>query len=160
VEQLQKATLLATYSKGPMEVIDIQFNPTELSMDKSAKLADINIPGLDSPLLQFVRGESEKLTMDLFFDTTEQGMGPGATSVTTLTDAIYGLLKIEPDGHAPPICSFVWNSSFPGNDLPEKLGNQRRSSFQCVLESVKQKFTLFSTEGVPLRATYCATWSS
>jgi nucleoid-associated protein YgaU len=38
------------------------------------------------------------------------------------------------------------------------LGNQRRSSFQCVLESVKQKFTLFSTEGVPLRATLTVTF--
>src|SRR5262249_19564785 len=33
------------------------------------------------------------------------------------------------------------------------LGNQRRTGFRCVLESVRQKFTMFSPDGVPLRAT-------
>ena len=94
--------------------MDVQFNPTEFSLDKGAQLAEIAIPGLDSPLLQFVRGQNEKLTVDLFFDTTETGTGAGATSVTTLTDRIYSLVKIEPDGHAPPICTFIWNASFPG----------------------------------------------
>jgi nucleoid-associated protein YgaU len=32
-------------------------------------------------------------------------------------------------------------------------GNQRRNGFKCIVESVKQKFTLFSSEGIPLRAT-------
>jgi hypothetical protein len=153
MEQLQKAALVATYHDGSMNFIDVQFNPTEFTLDKSVQLADINVPGLDAPLVQFIRGQGEKLTMDLFFDTTERGMGAGATSVTTLTDQIYGLAKIEPGGHAPPICSFLWNSEFPGSDLSPQLGNQRRTDFQCVVESVKQKFTLFSPEGVPLRAT-------
>jgi hypothetical protein len=153
MEQLQRAYLTATYQDGSMDVIAVQFNPTEFSFDKSVQLADINIPGLDAPLVQFVRGQGEKLTIDLFFDTTESGMGVGATSVTTLTDQVYGLVKIEPDGHAPPICTFIWNSEFPGADLSPRFGNQQRTSFQCVVESVKQKFTLFSPEGVPLRAT-------
>src|SRR5262249_19952981 len=33
------------------------------------------------------------------------------------------------------------------------MGNQRRNGFRCVVESVKQRFTLFSPDGVPLRAT-------
>jgi Contractile injection system tube protein len=153
MEHLQKAVLVATYSDGSMEFIDVQFNPTEFTLDKGAQIAEIAIPGLDSPLLQFVRGQNEKLTVDLFFDTTEDGTGAGATSVTTRTDALYSLVKIEPDGHAPPICTFLWNSSFPGTDLSPYAGNQRRNEFQCVVESIKQKFTLFSPEGVPLRAT-------
>lgn len=157
MEQLQKATLVATYHNGDMDFFEVQFNPTEFSLDKSAQLAEITIPGLDTPLVQFVRGQAEKLTMDLFFDTTEQGMGAGATSVTTLTDKVYGLIKIEPDGHAPPVCSFLWNAAFPGADLAPRMGNQRRTEFQCVVESVKQKFTLFSPEGVPLRATLTVT---
>ena len=36
-------------------------------------------------------------------------------------------------------------------------GNQRRNAFRCIVESVKQKFTLFSPEGVPLRATLTVT---
>jgi nucleoid-associated protein YgaU len=159
MQQPQKACLVATYHDGrSKDSIDIQFNPTEFTLDKSVQLADINIPGLDAPLVQFIRGQAEKLTMDLFFDTTESGMGAGATSVTTLTDRVYSLVKIEPDDHAPPICSFLWNSEFPGAHLPPHFGNQGRTDFQCVVESVKQKFTLFSPEGVPLRATLTVTF--
>jgi hypothetical protein len=157
MEQPQKATLIATYSDGSMDFVDVQFNPTEFTLDKAAQIAEIAIPGLDSPLLQFVRGQNEKLTVDLFFDTTEDGTGAGATSVTTRTDAVYSLVKVEPGGHAPPICTFLWNASFPGADLSPFAGNQRRNEFQCVVESVKQKFTLFSSEGVPLRATLTLT---
>lgn len=153
MEQLEKATLTATYHDGSSERFEVQFNPTELSLDKGAQIAEINIPGLDTPLLQFVRGQNEKLNLELFFDTTEQGMGEAAVSVTTLTDRVYELIKIEPQGHAPPICSFAWNNRFPGGDLSSRAGNQRRNSFQFVIESIKQKFTLFSPKGVPLRAT-------
>ncbi len=157
MEQLQKATLVATYHDGSMDFFEVQFNPTEFSLDKGVQIAEIAIPGLDSPLLQFVRGQNEKMTVDLFFDTTESGMGPRATSVTTLTDRVYELVKIEPARHAPPICSFLWNSKFPGADLSPHAGNQRRTEFQCVVESVRQKFTLFSPEGIPLRATLSLT---
>jgi hypothetical protein len=153
MEQLQKASLVASHGDGSMDVIDVQFNPTEFTLDKGAQIAEIAIPGLDSPLLQFVRGQNEKLNLDLFFDTTEHGTGAGAVSVTTLTDPVYALVKIEPEGHAPPVCTLVWNAKFPGADLPPAAGNQRRTSFQCVVESIKQKVTFFSPEGVPLRAT-------
>jgi nucleoid-associated protein YgaU len=157
MQQLEQAMLVATWFDGEMEFIPVQFNPTELSFEKSAQINEITIPGLDSPLLQFVRGQNEKLTLDLFFDTTEDGMAEGATSVTTYTDRVYELIKIEPDRHAPPVCALVWNSKFPGSDVSERVGNQKRNDFQCVVESVRQKFTLFSTQGIPLRATLTVT---
>lgn len=156
MQPLEKATFTVQWLDGP-EDIDVQFNPTELSFDKGAQIAEIAIPGLDSPLLQFVRGQSERLTLDLFFDTTEDGMGAEATSVTTCTDRFYELVKIEPGRHAPPVCTFLWNSKFPGNDTSPHIGNQRRDGFDGIVESVKQKFTLFSPEGVPLRATLTLT---
>ena len=100
MEDLQQAMIVVTWYSGEMEFIPVQFNPTELSFEKGAQIAEIAIPGLDSPLLQFVRGQNEKLTLDLFFDTTEDGMGEGATSVTTWSDRVYELVKIEPDRHA------------------------------------------------------------
>jgi nucleoid-associated protein YgaU len=84
-------------------------------------------------------------------------MGVGAKSVTGLTDQIYSLVKIDPNRHAPPICTFLWNSKFPGCDISSSLGNQKRSEFQCLVESVRHKYTLFSPEGVPLRATVSVT---
>jgi len=157
MEQLAKATLLVYWDNRPPESIEVQYNPTELSFDKSAQFAEIAIPGLDAPLQQFVRGQAEKLTLELFFDTTDQGMGTNATSVTTLTDRIYQAVKIEPTRHAPPICTFVWNEEFPGSATSTAIGNQRRNGFICIVESIKQKFTLFSPEGVPLRATLTVT---
>jgi phage tail protein X len=152
VTPLAKATLTAQYSSGALAIFEVQYNPTEFALDKGVQLAEIAIPGLDSPLLQFVRGQNEKLSIDLFFDTTDDGTGARATSVTTKTDPIYSLVKIEPAGHAPPIVTFAWNSAFPGADLPAASGNQRRTAFRGVVESCRQKFTFFSPEGVPLRA--------
>ena len=40
-----------------------------------------------------------------------------------------------------------------GRSIGACRGNQRRNGFKCIVESVKQKFTLFSPEGIPLRAT-------
>jgi nucleoid-associated protein YgaU len=95
------------------------------------------------------------MTLDLFFDTTENGMGEGAVSVATKTDKIFQLLKIRPNHHSPPVCDFVWGSSgFPGNHLGDQVGgNQRRGKFRCIVDNVKQRFTLFSSEAIPLRAT-------
>ncbi len=157
MEQLQKAMLVAMWH-DVMEFIEVQFNPTEFTLSKNNQIAEIAIPGLDTPLLQFVRGQSETLTVDLFFDTTEDGMGTGAKSVTTLTDQVYQLMKIEPHTHAPPVCAFLWNEKFPGSDVSSAVGNQRRTDFQCVVEGIKQRFTMFSSEGVPLRAILTVTF--
>jgi hypothetical protein len=184
------------HENGRPEPISVQYNPTEFTLDKAAQYGEITIPGLDSPLQQYVRGQAEKLSFDLFFDTTESGMGSRVVPVTTLTDKIYQLIKIEPTRHAPPTLTFIWSPDFPGANvggaaaqqeaasaaigaaadgaagaagdaaaavpgvgdtaleaLGASLGGQRRNAFNCVLESIKQKFTLFSPAGVPLRAT-------
>ncbi len=150
-----KGSLLVEVGDGEiLEFLDypIQYNPTELSFDKQAQIAEITIPGLDAPIQQFVRGNAEKLTLEIFCDTTDDGMGVGARSVTEETDKFYQLVKIIPGRHAPPVVTFYWNDKFPGVHLDEKWGNQRRNSFTGVAESVRQKFTMFSPEGVPLRA--------
>lgn len=156
MQRLEKAMIVAMWH-DLMDFIAVQFNPTEFTLNKTNQIAEVPIPGLDTPLLQFVRGQSEVLTVDLFFDTTENGTGAGAVSVTTETDKIYQLMKIDPHTHAPPVCAFLWNDKFPGNDVSESVGNQKRNDFQCVVESVRQKFTLFSPEGIPLRATLTVT---
>lgn len=120
--------------------LDVQFNPTEYSLSKAAQIAEIGIYGIDSPILQFIRGQNEKLTMDLFFDTSTLpgGMGDAAISVKTLTEPFYQLCKIQPKTHAPPRIRFTWSEAL---------------SFKAIVESVTQKFTLFNPKGVPLRAT-------
>jgi nucleoid-associated protein YgaU len=156
--QTRKAIILVEWHQRPPEPIPVQYNPGEFTLDKQATLGEAAIPGLDAPLQQFVRGNAEKLTLDLFFDSTDMGMGAGAVGVTLQTDRIFQLIKIEPTRHAPPILTFIWSAQFPGFSIGGPMqGAQRRIGFRCILESLKQKFTLFSPEGVPLRATLTVT---
>jgi Contractile injection system tube protein/LysM domain len=154
----------------PERLMEVQFNPTELSFSKSAQFAEIAIPGLDSPIQQFIRGGTETLTVELFFDTTESGMGAGATSVTDMTDQFYQLVKQDPNTHAPPRCRFGWGQ--PAKKLADagqvewktdptthketvsmnKAVSHAPFWFTCVVESIDRKFLLFSPEGKPLRA--------
>ncbi len=156
--ELQKAYFCVELSNNDLDILPVQFNPTEVTFAKGAQLAEIGIPGIDAPIQQFVRGQAEKLTLDLFFDTTENGMDAQATSVTMLTDQFYSLVKINPKTHAPPVCQFAWNDpSFPGANLPANYAQQKRLSFRCIVENISQKFTLFSPQGIPLRATLTVT---
>jgi hypothetical protein len=133
--------------------MDVSYNPTEYTLTKANQFAEIPVPGLDSPLLQFIRGQTETLALELFFDSTDDGTGDDATPVTTKTDAFYQLIKIESETHAPPIVLFSWGGdSFPGSRSYDSLGGQSRYGFKGVVESVKQRFTMFSSEGLPLRA--------
>ncbi|MEK6279403.1 MAG: peptidoglycan-binding protein [Acidobacteriota bacterium] len=119
--------------------ITVQFNPAEYSLAKGAQIAEIAIPGIDSPILQFVRGQTQTLTMELFFDTTQSGMGEsGVVDVRTLTEPVYQLAQIQARTHAPPRVRFFWGSGI---------------SFRAIVDTVQQKFTLFNPAGIPLRAT-------
>ena len=137
---------------GQLQFLDLQYNPTEIVLEKNVHIAEIAIPGLTAPLQQFVRGDAETLRLELFFDTSDQGMGATAVSVATVTDPIYALSRIVPDQHAPPIVTFIWGNDFPGNELPPELGNQGRNSFTGVVTNIRQTFTLWSSGGVPVRA--------
>ncbi|NOY64102.1 MAG: LysM peptidoglycan-binding domain-containing protein [Nitrospirae bacterium] len=128
--------------------IPCKFNPKELSVEKSNQFAEINIPGLSSSLLQFVRGNSRTITLELFFDTYEEGKdvreytdaitGWDAGSMfSKLPDTSKGLMDIDSELHAPPVCLFIWGSFV----------------FQCIIERVTKRFTMFLPEGIPVRAT-------
>lgn len=111
--------------------IPVLFNPTQYSLNRGVQIAETAVPGLNAPLLQFVRGNTRTLSMELFFDTYEDGK-----DVRTHTSRIYGLLDIVPSLHRPPVCTFAWG----------------KFSFTCVLESVSGQFTLFLKDGTPVRA--------
>jgi hypothetical protein len=121
------------------------YNPEKYSVNKGVQYAEIGIPGLDEPVLQFIRGQNEKVTLDLFFDTTEVGMTGSVTDVRTLTSAVYGLLKVNTSTHAPLRFSITWGTG-------KALFGQGSSSSLCVLESMSEEFSLFAPSGEPLRA--------
>lgn len=122
------------------------FNPEKLTVSRGVQFAEIAIPGLDAPVVQFIRGQSEKVTLELFFDTTDQGTVDPVTDVRSLTSQVYTLMSVRSNTHAPPRLILTWGA---GGQLFNNAGS---ASPWCVLESVSQEFNLFSPEGVPLRA--------
>jgi LysM repeat protein len=116
----------------PDPIIKFRFNPTEYQLQKANNFAEIAIPGLESPPIQFIRGTSEKLTAELLVDTSDTLEDVRKKYVDRLRD----LLRINGELHAPPIVRFVWD----------------KDVFTGVLESMNTTYLLFTPTGVPLRA--------
>ncbi|WP_274650189.1 CIS tube protein [Paenibacillus humicola] len=128
---LKKAKIIVNRGTGDEE-LEVLFNPSEYALESSNKFAWQTIPGLQTPIAQFISGEATTLSMELFFDSYEQG-----TDVRLKTSKISKLLEVDKDLHAPPSCRFVWGSL----------------DFKGVVERVSQKFTMFLDSGLPVRAT-------
>lgn len=136
---------LTIFPEDGSKPIVAAYNPEKYSVNKGVQYAEIGIPGLDEPVLQFIRGQNEKVTLDLFFDTTEQGMSGTVTDVRILTTAVYNLLKVNTTTHAPLRFAINWGTG-------KSLFGQGSSSALCVLESMSEEFSLFAPTGEPLRA--------
>jgi len=122
-----------------LAVIPVQFNPPEYTIAKGAQIAEIAVPGIDAPILQFVRGQTRTLALELFFDTTRTGTSEAdVKDVRALSDPVAELGRIQPKTHAPPRVRFIWGKGL---------------SFRAIVDNVQQKFTLFSPSGIPVRAT-------
>ena len=125
---LEKARITVEHTGRQIEVM---FNPEEYSLNKDNNFASQTIPGLSSPILQFVHGNLRTLEMELFFDTTD-----GRTDVRDETQKITDLLKIDSELHAPPVLRVAWGSL----------------QLRCVLTRANQKFVKFLEDGRPTRA--------
>lgn len=139
---LEKLTILPE-NNGPIQAL---FNPERYTVSKSVQLAEVAIPGLDAPVVQYVRGQNEKISMELFFDTTDFGMIDPVVDVRSLTSQVYQLLKVDGNLHAPPRVQMAWGS---GGQLTSYGAS---ISPWLVLESISEEFNLFSPGGVPVRA--------
>jgi hypothetical protein len=129
---LAKALLVVEKPLVPVPVIPVCFNPTQYRIEKANTFAEIPIPGLEAPPIQFIRGNTERLSLDLLVDTTDTLLDVRLR----YTDQLRGLLDIQSELHAPAIVRFVWD----------------RQIFRGVIESLGITFVLFTPEGVPLRA--------
>lgn len=113
-------------------VIPLCFNPTEYQIQKSNNFAEIAIPGLETPPLQYVRGSSQKLTAELLVDTSDSLEDVRER----YTNKLRNLMNINSEIHAPPIVRLVWDGEI----------------FKGVVESLNITFVMFAKEGHPLRA--------
>lgn len=137
--RLEKAVIEVLAGSNAGKRITVLFNPTEYSLERSNSFKSTPVPGLGSPLIQFVNGDAATLTMDLFLDDYTDAVTP---EVAVRIVEIAALLNIDEELHAPSPVLFAW-------------GTLR---FQAVLEKVGRKVTLFHPDGKPARATVACTF--
>jgi hypothetical protein len=130
--QLAKAAIVNTHTG---ERIEVMYNPEEYKLETGNNFAEVGIPGLAAPPVQYVRGKGRSLSMELFFDTYELG-----TDVRQYLGKITALLDQLPDTKAPPVLLFSMGGF----------------NFTCVLADAGQRFTMFGRDGTPVRAVLSA----
>jgi len=148
IAQLKKATITVLDGADKGKVIGVLFNPTEYSFERTNSFKATAVPGLGSPLLQFVNGELDQLSMELFLDDYTDPKGPTSLLqpenqplATRLRD-LSKLLLIDRDLHAPPPVRFNWGPM----------------EFSAVIEKLGRKVTMFHPDGAPARATLSITF--
>jgi nucleoid-associated protein YgaU len=137
---LEKAKITVLSGSKAGQVIEVLFNPTEYSFDRSNSFKSTAVPGLISPLIQFINGEADQISMELFLDdyTDSKDKQPGAVkkSVKDRLSDLAGLLNIDRDLHAPPPVRFSWGPL----------------EFTGVIDKLGRKISLFQPDGTPARA--------
>jgi hypothetical protein len=120
--------------------IEAQFNPKELQIDKTVpwqKHPKENANGLQ---LEFTGAEPRTMSLELLFDGFENNSSVAGKIKDLETLATVRNPEGDDEQRRPHHCVVVW-----GTVIPNK--------FQCVIEQMSTKYTMFSKDGKPLRAT-------
>ena len=131
--------------------VECLFNPKEYTFAKQNNWEKKKVTGGNVPQVTFSGGDPATLQMELFFDTYAEAGGGQAEDVRKkYTDKIWQLMIVDEKlkdkknkKGRPPTVRFQWGSAW---------------SFNAVLKSVQQKFTLFLPDGTPVRATLTCTF--
>lgn len=130
---LEKAEIEILNGKHKGEKIECKFNPPEYTTEKRVRYGELQATGSGASIQQFVSGGTERLSVELFFDTSEQQ----ADVREEYVDMFDVLVEVDPELHAPPICQFVWGDGI---------------MFTALVESIDKQFTMFLPSGIPVRA--------
>lgn len=136
--------------------IYVLYNPESYTQERSTQYSEATGLASNAPSIQFMHGSTETLRMELFFDSytaaSEVGgsvidkivfainsLAPSPTKmdVRKYTSKIYDLMLIDSSTHVPPLLKIEWSSL----------------QFKGHLVSCTQRFTKFSEDGAPVRAT-------
>jgi hypothetical protein len=136
----------STGAKGPVSIngksrLSFQFNPREMSVQKSAEW--IRVPSPTSPNVapaQFTGSGPRQLSVELFLDATlktKDGPKNVVADVETLLACVVPLPKALHAGKpSPPYVRFGWG----------------KVHLLAFVKSVSAKYTLFRLDGTPSRA--------
>lgn len=130
--EFEKALLRIVVPEVDEPDIALRFNPTSYRLQKANSFSQIEIPGLETPPIQYIRGGSETLSFDALFDTSDSQKNVREEYV----DRVANLMRINSELHAPPIVQFIWETEI----------------FQGVVSDMAVSYVLFTPQGVPMRA--------
>ena len=128
------------------EIVHCMFNPKEYTFSKQNKWEEKTAKGQNVSHLEFGGGAPASLKLQLLFDTYEDHppFSTAKQDVRLHTKGLWELMKISDKNKnpatkkgEPPHCKFQWGTLW---------------SFEAVIDSISQKFTLFLSDGTPVRA--------
>lgn len=112
------------------KTIEVMFNPTDYSTSLNVEWGEGNQNGMI-----FSRSNYGNLDLKLFFDTYEKGTDVREAGIKKIAE--LGLPSVEGEERKkPPVCLFQWG----------------KFKFKGVIEKVDQSFTMFLSDGTPVRA--------
>jgi hypothetical protein len=133
---MEKNKLSIYIGRRRRKFIEVPFNPKEYSISKKNSFIDEKIPGMNIPLLQFERGQSQVLKLNLLLDTQVSDKMKKEDVREKYIRPLETLMKVNRHTHLPPECLVVWGSLY----------------FRGVLQEMSKKYTLFTGDGTPVRA--------
>jgi nucleoid-associated protein YgaU len=128
------------------ESVRCLFRPKEYQFSKTNSWTAGKVVGQDVQPPTFGGGQPKKVSLELLFDTYDTRPDvPRQIDVREITGKLWKMMYGTPRRQEPvteltepPHVEFRWG---------------RFWSFEAVIESITEKFTLFSPEGMPLRST-------
>jgi phage tail protein X len=124
---------------NPSRKVTCQFNPKDYSITKAVKWIYDQVDGKNVGDAQFAGGEAQDMTVEIWFDSTDDG-----SDVRNKYQELLKMAEIDTSKQntstrksEPPQCKFQWGSYL---------------SFTGVIKQIAQNFTLFKADGTPLRA--------
>ena len=122
------------------------FNPKEYTVDKQNHWSSEQVATTNMPQVVFGGGHAATMQMQLVFDTYAQADG-GETARDVrrvYTEAIWQMMVVDEslrdernERGRPPFVRFMWGTTW---------------SFNAVITNIRQRFTLFASNGTPVRA--------
>jgi nucleoid-associated protein YgaU len=136
-----KATIINRSKQGSAPIY-CMFNPKEYAFSKDTQWELGDTKGKNIPQLEFKGGKPANLSLELIFDT--YGMDPPKDVRKEYTNALWELTLVDNDlkdkknnTGRPPTVRFQWGEAW---------------SFDAVITKMTQKFTMFLSNGTPVRA--------
>lgn len=146
--KLEKATfqrLNIRTGKPEGDLIHVQYNPTQLTLGRRLDIETRRGRRNSCALPQVTGSHRNDLSLELTFDTTEQGTDDRAADVTKqpALAALLALVNVQPptarsrNASPPPWVRFQWGKGL---------------SYDGFVKSLEQRLTMFASNGMPVRA--------